>query len=450
MATTMRLQGRKAPGNHRHHHHHHHRRRLPPRLLCGFFNLVLISLGLWLLHSSNNDNLRVLLMLNEIEPHTISSLNSLPSLSAFNNASSSLANKKEHYHPHRLKLRFDWTNLQSSSSFATMIRNHQNNCSLPLADFTFRNRFGMGSDLHVWTQAVCNAMEQGYRIRTKLPWIYYANEQCNNNNYMNTAAMTCYFPKSELQCPNDVPHALPLAAANDTNHGSDSLAIAAPTTHKLYRANGKIQKSCLTIMEQYNLSYGDVRAAGVEFLFRNVSPLVQMEAERQLNLVFGSATVPPHLITVHVRWGDKKDEMKLVPIERYVNAVQSILDERRQRQQHDDYGVHIFLATEDPDAVEAFTSAAPSDWNIYVDQYYKEMLPFRDAGYNGNPRMAQALSGQPGLKALASLLVAMEANDFVLTTQSNWSRLMNELRTSILEAKCKGCTRMIDLSYGEW
>jgi hypothetical protein len=48
------------------------------------------------------------------------------------------------------------------------------------------------------------------------------------------------------------------------------------------------------------------------------------------------------------------------------------------------------------------------------------------------------------------LLVALEANYFVLTTASNWSRLMNELRKNVLDPSCGDCTRMIDLRPGEW
>jgi len=36
--------------------------------------------------------------------------------------------------------------------------------------------------------------------------------------------------------------------------------------------------------------------------------------------VFG-AKIPDHLVSVHIRWGDKGKEMQLVPIERYVEAV---------------------------------------------------------------------------------------------------------------------------------
>ena len=122
-------------------------------------------------------------------------------------------------------------------------------------------------------------------------------------------------------------------------------------------------------------------------------------------------------------------------------------------QHDDDDNVNIFLATEDPRALAAFGEAAPSHWKLYVDHYFHEMLPHRhryNDEYNGSPRMAQDLHGRPGLVALGSLLVAMEANDFVLTTASNWSRLMNELRQNVLDVRCQNCTKMVDLKYGEW
>jgi hypothetical protein len=338
---------------------------------------------------------------------------------------------RTHNHP-RHRLRHDWINTRPSSLFALRIQEHQNNCSLPLADFRFRNRFGMGSDIHVWTQAVCNAMQEGLRIRTEMPWIYYAAKQCGDNQ--NASAMSCYFPKAELHCPRDYEELF------DAVHSSER--------PKVYRARGKVTRSCEYILNAYNLSYADVRAAGVEFLFSSLSQLVVDEAERQLNQVFAHVEhIPSNLITVHIRWGDKVDEMTLVSIEEYVQAVHNILTARRILS---DESVHIFLATEDPKAVSAFTQAAPSDWNIYVDQYFHDFLAFRSDEYNGNPRMAVELEGEPGLRALGSLLVAMEATDYVLTTQSNWSRLMNELRKTILEHQCRGCTRVIDLRKGEW
>ena len=42
-------------------------------------------------------------------------------------------------------------------------------------------------------------------------------------------------------------------------------------------------------------------AAATEYLFRSVSPLVIIEAEQQLRLVFGNvSTIPEDLVTVHM------------------------------------------------------------------------------------------------------------------------------------------------------
>lgn len=157
--------------------------------------------------------------------------------------------------------------------------------------------------------------------------------------------------------------------------------------------------------------------------------------------IFGPAGPPDDLITVHVRWGDKKREMKLVNMTDYIAAVQRISSDLGRNNSH----ANVFLATEDPKAVEEFRKLAPSEWNIYVDAYFEQFLPHRQANYNGNPRMSKRLGGSPGLVALASLLVALEANDFVLTTASNWSRLMNELRKNILQPRLDRPSLLVDL-----
>ena len=153
------------------------------------------------------------------------------------------------------------------------------------------------------------------------------------------------------------------------------------------------------------------RASSMEYLFQSVHPAVIQEAERQLSLLFPQGIVPPDLITVQIRWGDKATEMKLLPAEDYVKDVQRIVDDR----QRGNGTVFVFLATEDPKAVKAFQQAAPKEWNIHLDQYFHDMLPFRNKTadiYNQAPQTAQQTKGHAGLIALASLLVAMEANDF--------------------------------------
>jgi hypothetical protein len=76
-------------------------------------------------------------------------------------------------------------------------------------------------------------------------------------------------------------------------------------------------------------------------------------------------------------------------------------------------------------------------------------VPYRsledEGNWQNNNINAERTKGKSGLITLGSLLVAMEANNFVITTKSNWSLLMNELRENVVEPRCKGCTQMVDL-----
>jgi hypothetical protein len=202
-----------------------------------------------------------------------------------------------------------------------------------------------------------------------------------------------------------------------------------------------------------------VQRSTVEFLFTHVTSLLYEEATRQLNLVFGDV-LPKDLITVHIRWGDKvstykgkkviRPEMRKAGVNEYIDAVNNILLRRHGggiggTQLQKNFTADVFLATEDPAAVQAFRAAMPKEWNLFIDHSLTEIKPYRVDGYNGHSATSQMMGGRPGLLALASLLVAMEANDFVLTTQSNWSRLMDELRLAIVNPRCGNCTTMVDL-----
>ena len=383
--------------------------------------------------------------------------------------------------PPKLRLRYDYTNLERTSALAQDIAAMQSlqNCTAVVPSqpgyFWYRNRYGLGSDLHVYSVAICNALQMNSNnnhqtldhthVQTLLPWIWYDQDHCDRDSTHSTSssssAMACYFPESEPHCP-----------------GSPSLPPATTLSRNWTRPLGKIRESCPDILQQYG-GIPALRTATTEFLFTRLSHLVQTEGERQLNRVFvgngenNTTKVPPNLITVHIRWGDKADEMELVPIEHYVNAVRDIVQQRRRRRrraqtEHYDTNhsgndkevgvveeaeeVHIYVATVDPDAVRQFQAAVPSDWHLYLDQSMVELLlPDRPtASYNEAAHQARAGRGRPGLLALGSLLVAMEANDFVLTTSSNWSRLMNEIRISIIDPRCRNCTTLIDLNPGEW
>ena len=354
-----------------------------------------------------------------------------------------------------VKLRLDWSNVPPQSAWAKKLQDHQNDCNLPLGDFRFRNQYGLGSDLHLYGQGVCNAMQYGVRLRTAAPWIFMDEEQCQDYVDM---PMKCYFSKAELNCPGDVDF-----IRQHPNHTESQVLQA------VSKPNGRFGYNCSAVLpdlERNEESRRAFRKSSIEWLFSHISPIVIEEAKRQAKLVFANktgagTTIPSNLITVHIRWGDKHREMQLVNEKTYVMAVKSLLVKRLQKKKEgtnqknpreDDEEVNIYLATEDPAAVQAFRKEAPDEWNIYLDHYYTEMLPHRIDEYNGSPKTSKLLKGRTGLVAMGSLLVAMEANDYVLTTASNWSRLMNELREMIVDPRCNGCTSMIDLRAvtNEW
>jgi hypothetical protein len=139
--------------------------------------------------------------------------------------------------------------------------------------------------------------------------------------------------------------------------------------------------------------------------------------------------------------------MDLPSIQEYIDAINMILspDDLPNATVHT---ANIYLATEDPLAYQEFMKTKPSGWMVYADITLHEIDAFRPRRGNRASWAARNTKGRAGLIGLGSLLVAMEANKFVLTTKSNWSTLMNHLRTQIIDPRCGNCTEMIDLRPG--
>lgn len=345
---------------------------------------------------------------------------------------------------HPPTLRFQWTNLELHSNLAKALDAHQHECSVPVATHMFRSgkgqqvpltinkenrsqNIGLGSDLHVYGFFLLKAMKEGYRLRStpNLHWAWWDQDQCTGTD--SSSLLACYFPNAET--------------SNCTDERFNSSI----------NFNSKSKQSC---GPQHGLSTSEERMAVTEYLFSSVSPLVVEEAVHQLTSVFPNGKVPANLITIHVRWGDKKWERDLVPIESFINATKQIVKEKKIRV------VNILLCTEDANAVDAFMEQKPKEWNVYFDQFYTKMLPYRakfyssvrpnrpeNTTYNDIGEISMGLlKGKGGLWTLGSLLVAMEANIFILSTMSNWSRLMNELRKGILDPRCNNCTTMVDVT----
>lgn len=320
------------------------------------------------------------------------------------------------------RLKRDWRSKSAlKSPLAREMEVYQSNCSWPVATFYVDNDYGLGSHLYLWSQAACNAHEMGYRVRTYNPhWLWLDQAYCDADTAVQSPFL-CYFPTMEYRCGIET--------------RTSTMNVTNPRD---------VKRRCRRMQKKGFLT--EFRAAAMEYIFHQVAPVVVLEAERQIGLMFGGGDVPADLITVHIRWGDKFWEMDLAPIDEYITAVCYML----QLQGRDNTTANIYLSSEDPRAVRAFIYAVPTGWNVYTDRTVAELDEFRPVKGNRASWTTRNTKGRAGLVALGSLLVALEANYFVLTTRSNWSRIMNELRKNVLDPSCGNCTRSIDLRPGEW
>ena len=362
------------------------------------------------------------------------------------------------------QLRLDWEHLQPQSKIArelTAQRYDCNNNHTKLMWFDIGGG-GLGAALGAYTYAMCFAHNpdlhgDGRQVRLYTPHFMFRDKAVSSVN-SDVSDLTAYFTTLELNCPGD------------REEAARQQASARPEDTQLdifkLRKHRKKINVCESILGRpgYKGVYSnlDMRASAVEAIFTaGLSPAIVSEARRQHALVFGERGAPPsaQLITVHVRWGDKKTEMQLVDMDEYISAVYGIA----AAQGLEPAATHVYLATEDPAAVQAFTEAADPAWHLYIDQFYKDMLPFRNNVTQEVASVARDGNGHVGLLALGSLLVAMEANHFVLTSASNWSRRMNELRRTVVRSTCPGgyvepssldqpadCTSAVDLRVADF
>ena len=333
------------------------------------------------------------------------------------------------------ELRRNWHYNEPLSELAQQILRHQSNCTIPVANNLLDNSFGLGSHIMLWSQSICNAMEEGYRVRTtilnhnqqpeeELVWLWLDQYHCDITVAKTQSPLLCYFPQSEYHC-------------NSNNNNENNIVVL----HNISDARDK-KKRCKLVRDNGEKLLQQFRAASIEYLFHSISSLITEEAQRQIGIIFQSRYVPDDLICVHIRWGDKFFEMKLPIIQEYIDAVNLLTNNATT--------ANIYLATEDPKALQEFIQIAPRGWNVYHDVTLTELNAFRPVKGNRASYTTKNTKGRAGLVALGSLLVGLEAKSFVLTTKSNWSALMNYLRTNIIDPRCGNCTRMIDLRPGIW
>lgn len=334
------------------------------------------------------------------------------------------------------ELRFDWANLKPQTQVGKLLAAQRSDCSQPLKYHSF-GEGGLGAELHAYSYSMCWSYQYKWRLYSTHN-MYYDKEACGKLPDT-VSQMNCYFGNLELTCEGDEKTAKEqLSSLKKADYHVNYWNLWKDKQH---------DNICQALATETGVNdHIEMRSGVIEALFTaGISPTLLKEAQRQHKLVFPKGAPPAHqLITVHVRWGDKKNEMKLVTMTEYVESIRKIASYRRLQE------VHVYLGTEDPAAVRAFQQAMDPSWHLYVDQFYLDMLPHRNNKTQEVAGVAKKGLGNTGLLALGSLLVALEADHYVLTSASNWSRLINELRRSIVKNNgCpkpgEDCTTVVDL-----
>eukprot|EP01031_Cornospumella_fuschlensis_P027246 gene27246-32916_t len=309
-------------------------------------------------------------------------------------------------------LRNNWQNRPLHSPYAKEIHRHLSNCSRKVVYHQFKN-YGMGGDLHIWSQAICNAIgqESVLNIIPQQSWAWNDKKFCVGKEI---PVLACYFNYANF-CPE--------------TSGRQEIITHLNELHRC--------PEYIFDMDS-RLAF---RAAAMEFLFSNLSfPLVN-ETEHAALKLFGSKGVPENMITVHIRWGDKSQEMRIVPIATYLLAIKSLLEKHNITTKP-----QIFLISESSEARAEFLKEVSSS-NLPWEVRFHEQPQSSDlsATERWPVRAAFVSEGATGLASLVSLLIALESKFYVLTTGSNWSRLINELRVNVVDVRCNNCTYMVDL-----
>eukprot|EP01039_Chlorochromonas_danica_P000593 gene593-639_t len=266
--------------------------------------------------------------------------------------------------------------------------------------------------MHMWSQALCNALQRGETLQ-QLPdqvWVWNERKFCTGREHQ---PLRCYFNITN-HCP---PH-----------HGRPIIID--------YRND---LSNCPNWIPDEKARQ-PFRAAAMELLFSHLSNDLIQEVELAGRAIFGEKGIPhENLLTVHIRWGDKASEMRLVDIPTYIQALSTFINQASISDPH------IFITTESSNARKKLEQAIHDkglNWKLFhyeppeVAQPDLERIPIH---------VAFASEGASGKASMIALLLSLEARYFVLTSGSNWSRLINELRTNVVDAQCGNCTRMVDL-----
>eukprot|EP00942_MAST-04A_sp_MAST-4A-sp1_P001373 g1373.t1 len=162
-------------------------------------------------------------------------------------------------------------------------------------------------------------------------------------------------------------------------------------------------------------------------MFRHIKPQILEDVDNW--------PYPSPDVVVHIRWGDKitSGESKNISIYKYIDAVSSFRPPQK---------ANVFLMTVSTEAARLFIEHAPQSWNITIDPSLKYYQHHDDSKF-GIANTLQETHGTLGIDLVKACLHASKANMYVLNTESNISRLLDEIRQT---SRSTQITKRVDLA----
>ncbi len=161
------------------------------------------------------------------------------------------------------------------------------------------------------------------------------------------------------------------------------------------------------------------RAQSVSFLVRpNAMTLAELHIRKAK---FFRKSIQPGTIALHIRRGDKSQEYPPTGDRFYIKGAESalFLDRKLKR--------NLFLLTDDPRSVVFFNDLA--NWNVSY-----ATIPRSDQSISTAERATRHGKANEIFFSLLDLDLALQCDAWVGTLTSNWSRLIDELRSTV---RCK-------------
>lgn len=158
---------------------------------------------------------------------------------------------------------------------------------------------------------------------------------------------------------------------------------------------------------------------------------VQAALHRHALKIYPSLNLPSGVIAVHVRRGDKIKEARICSDNEFLAAAEALEKRMSIASSH-----MIYLSTEDSDTVDFFRNTTFSVTQTDVERFHRSNVKVVDAALAHGIDVEMADS-------MVSLKFALQADGFVGDLSSNWVRLIDELRSTVM---CKAHLPFVDPS----